>query len=332
MDTNRKVILNSRSTGIPQAHNFKIIDAQIPTIATGEMLIRNHFLSVEPAMRGWISDAGNYSNPVKVGEVMRSLASGEIVESRHADFQVGQFVTGWFGWQEFSAITPSDIIQKTTYQEMRHSLGIFGINGISAYFALIDIGRPSPGETVVISTAAGAVGSLAGQIAKIVGCRTIGITGTSEKATTCIDVYGYDAAIVYHAEDVGARIKELCPNGVNIYFDNTAGAISDAVLPHLAVKGRVVVCGTASISQWDDWPVGPRVERHLLVKRARMEGFLYFDYIHRSDEAVEQLRTWLAEGQLNYREDILNGIQHCPDAIAGLYRGENRGKRLIELA
>jgi NADPH-dependent curcumin reductase CurA len=328
---NRKVILNSRSTGIPQAHNFEIIDSKVPSISQGELLVRNHFISIEPAMRGWVSDIGNYSSPVAVGAVMRSLASGEIVQSRHPDFRAGQFVTGWFGWQEFSAVKSSDIVQRTTREEMTHALGIFGINGITAYFALIDVGCPNPGETVVISTAAGAVGSIVGQIAKILGCRAIGITGSADKAAACIANYGYDAAIVYREEDVGARIAELCPAGVDIYFDNTSGAISDAVLPNLAVKGRVVVCGTASISRWDDWPIGPRVERHLLVKRARMEGFLYFDYVHRMEEAIAQLRTWLSDGQLNYQEDILDGIEQCPDAIAGLYRGENRGKRLIRL-
>lgn len=214
---------------------------------------------------------------------------------------------------------------------MRASLGILGINGMTAYLALTLTGQPRAGETVLVSTAAGAVGSAVGQIARILGCRTIGIAGGPEKVRRCVEDYGYDHAIDYRAQDVGAAIAEYAPQGIDVYFDNVAGGISDSVLPHLALRGRVIVCGTASIDRWAPWPTGPRIERHLLVKRARMEGFVIFDHGDRYADAAAQLRAWIAEGRITWREDILDGIEACPDALAGLYRGENDGKRLIRL-
>ncbi len=328
---NRQVILVSRPTGIPQADCFAISDADMPVPGEGEILVRNHYLSVEPAMRGWIVDVGNYSAPVGIGEVMRSLASGVVEASNHPDYKPGDHVAGWFGWQDYAAVSIDKIVQRTTMAEMTQVLGILGINGITAYLGLTTVGQPKPGETVVVSTAAGSVGSAVGQIARILGCRTVGIAGGAEKAASCVADFGYDAGIDYRNEDVSARIAEACPNGVDIYFDNTSGPISDAVLPHLALRGRVVICGTASISRWDQWPTGPRVERHLLIKRARMEGFVIFDHMHHLDEAVAQLREWIAQGKLNFHEDIADGIEACSDSIAGVYRGENKGKRLIRL-
>jgi hypothetical protein len=282
-------------------------------------------------MRGWIADTGGYSAPVEIGEVMRSLAAGEIVASNDPDYRVGEHVAGWFGWQEHAVVGPDKVVQRTTADELRLSLGILGINGVTALLALTGIGQPQPGETVVVSTAAGAVGSAVGQIARILGCRTIGIAGGADKVRECIETFGYEDAIDYRSEDIGERLRTLCPEGVNVYFDNTSGAISDAVLPHLALKARVVVCGTAALPSWDPWPAGPRVERHLLVKRARMEGFVLFDHMDRYTDAVARLRRWISEGRIRWREDILEGIEACPDALAGLYRSENKGKRLIRL-
>lgn len=329
---NRQVVLVSRPAGIAQKDNFAIREAAMPVPAKGEILVRNRYLSVEPAMRGWIADAGNYASPVPLGSPMRSLAAGEVIESRHPDFSSGDKVTGWFGWQDYAAVPAAQIVQRTTEAELRQSLGILGINGVTALLALTLVGDPQPGETVVVSTAAGAVGSAVGQIARILGCRTVGICGGAEKVCLCTAEFGYEAAIDYRAEDVGARLAQLCPEGIDVYFDNTAGGISDAVLPHLAVRGRVVICGTASQPTWDPWPTGPRVERHLLTKRARMEGFIVFDHMARYEEAVSRLRKWIAQGQLVWREEVLEGIEACPDALAGLYRGENLGKRLIRLA
>ncbi|MDT0509622.1 NADP-dependent oxidoreductase [Novosphingobium sp. MMS21-SN21R] len=328
---NARVLLVNRPAGVAQASDFAIAHAAVPEPAPGEILVRNHYLSVDPAMRGWIADVGNYSAPVAIGDVMRSLCSGEIVASRNPDYAVGEFVTGWFGWQDYAAVSADRIVQRTSPAEAKMALGILGLNGTTALLALTTIGEPKPGQTVVVSTAAGAVGSAVGQIARIHGCRTIGITSSPAKVRDCVDLFGYDAAIDYRTEDVGARVAALCPGGVDIYFDNTAGTISDAVMRHLAQKARVVVCGTASYDRWVPWPDGPRVERHLLVKRARMEGFVLFDHMDRLDEAVGTLRGWIADGRLTYQEDLLTGIEACPDALAGLYRGENRGKRIVQL-
>ena len=330
---NRQVRLKSRPDGIPQAEHFEIVDAEMPELAEGQLLVRNQFLSVEPAMRGWVSAVANYSQPVGIGEVMRSFAAGTVVKSRHPDFAEGDLVMGLLGWQAFALSDGSTINRKVTESDLplSLSLGVLGLNGVTAYFGLKELGLPKPGNTVVVSTAAGAVGSAVGQIAKIMGCRTVGITGGPAKVKQCLEDFGYDAAIDYKSDDLPSALASACPQGVDVYFDNTAGPISDAVLPRLAMGARVVICGTASIASWDPPPMGPRVERHLLVKRARMSGFLVFDYVHRTDEAVAKLAEWVRQGKLAYREDILDGIEHCPDAIAGLYRGENQGKRLIRL-
>jgi hypothetical protein len=211
------------------------------------------------------------------------------------------------------------------------ALGVLGLNGVTALLALTWIGEPKAGDTVVVSTAAGSVGSAVGQIAGIMGCRTVGVTGGPEKAAQCRDLFGYDAAIDYKAGGLAEALDAACPDGVQIYFDNTAGAISDAVYPRLALGARVVICGTASIGTWDPWPTGPRVERHLLVKRARMQGFVLFDHMDKYEASVAQLAGWVRAGRLRYQEDILEGLDACPDALAGLYRGENKGKRVIRL-
>ena len=330
---NRQVVLVSRPTGIAEAENFAIRDAPVVPPAEGQILVRNEFLSVEPAMRGWIADRGNYSAPVAIGSVMRALAVGEIVETRHADYRVGEVVTGWFGWQELTTVDASAVIRRVLDADLPHSLalGVLGLNGVTALVGLTVIGEPKPGDTVLVSTAAGSVGSAVGQIAKILGCRAIGIAGGPDKVRQCRDVFGYNAAIDYKASGLGEAIDGACPGGVNIYFDNTSGVISDTVYPRLAVGARVVICGTASISSWDPWPTGPRVERHLLVKRARAQGFVILDYMDRWEASVATLAAWVRAGRLRYEEDILNGLDACPDALAGLYRGENRGKRLVRI-
>ena len=331
---NREVRLKSRPNGIPQAEHFEIVQAALAKPGDGQVVVQNLFLSVEPAMRGWVNSVGNYSEPVPLGGVMRSFAVGRVVDSRSADFAVGDVVTGMFGWQQYAVIDAAKVQRKVADLDLPIStaLGVLGLNGITAYFALLDLGQPKPGNTVVVSTAAGSVGSCVGQIAKLKGCRTVGIAGGPEKVELCRSEFGYDAAIDYRAGDLDAAIAQACPNGVDVYFDNTSGAISDAVLKHLAVGARVIVCGTASVASWDPPPMGPRVERHLLVKRARMQGFLVFDYAERYPEALRSLTEWVRSGSIRYREDILEGIEQAPDAIAGLYRGENLGKRIIRVA
>ena len=330
---NRQCILASRPTGVAQAANFDIVEAEPARIGDGEVRVRNAFLSVEPAMRGWIADRGNYSEPVAIGSVMRSLAVGTVTESTDQQFPVGTVVTGWFGWQEEAVVPASAVLRKVTETDLplSLSLGILGINGVTAHLALTGIGEPKPGDTLLVSTAAGAVGSAVGQIGRLLGCRTIGIAGGADKVRLCRDRFGYDEAFDYKDPDFPIAIANACLDGVDVYFDNTAGAISDAVMPHLAIGARVVVCGTASLSQWDPWPQGPRVERHLLVKRARMQGFVIFDHLDQWDRSVARLADWIRSGDLVYEEDVLAGIEACPDALAGLYRGENKGKRVVRL-
>jgi NADPH-dependent curcumin reductase len=330
---NRQVRLKSRPTGIPQADNFEIVTAALPDIADRQFLVRNEYLSVEPAMRGWVSAVANYSTPVGIGEVMRAFSAGTIVASRHPNYREGDAVMGMLGWQEYTISDGSTVTRKVKEKDLplSLSLGILGLNGVTAYFGLLDVGQPRPGDTVVVSTAAGAVGSAVGQIAKLIGCRAVGLTGGPTKCKLCLEEFGYDEAIDYKAGALAVALAQACPRGIDVYFDNTAGSISDAVLPQLAIGARVVICGTASVASWDPPPTGPRVERHILVKRARMAGFLIFDYQHRYEEAVTRLAEWIRQGRLRYREDIAEGIEKCPGAIAELYRGENLGKRLIRI-
>jgi NADPH-dependent curcumin reductase CurA len=328
----RQIFLRQRPDGIPQAEHFGIRTVPTPELGEGQFLVRVHYLSVDPAMRGWLSAAGNYFTPVPIGGVMSSFASGEVMLSRHEGYPVGARLMGMFGWQEYAVCDGSEVKRRIqdADEPLSLSLGILGLNGLTAYFGLMDVGRPIAGDTVVVSTAAGAVGSAVGQIARIQGCRVIGIAGGPEKVRWCKDI-GYDFAIDYKQGDLGSRLSALCPDGVNVYFDNTSGEISDAVLPLLAVGARVAVCGTASVSSWSPWPMGPRVARHLLVKRARMQGFLCMDYEARYNEGIIALKSWIKRGRLKHREDILDGLERAPGSIADLYRGDNAGKRLIRL-
>jgi NADPH-dependent curcumin reductase CurA len=331
--SNQQVRLKSRPTGIPQADHFEIVETALPELGDKQFLVQNEYLSVEPAMRGWVSAVANYATPVGIGEVMRAFSAGTVIASRHPDYAEGDAVMGLLGWQEYAISDGRSITRKVEERDLplSLSLGILGLNGLTAYFGLLDVGQPRPGDTVVVSTAAGAVGSAVGQIAKLMGCRTVGITGGPVKAKLCRDEFGYDAVVDYKADKLVETLAVACPRGIDVYFDNTAGAISDAVLQQLAVGARVVICGTASVASWDPPPTGPRVERHILVKRVRMAGFLVLDYQHRYAEAVTRLAAWVRAGRIRYREDILEGIERCPGAIAELYRGENLGKRLIRL-
>lgn len=331
---NFQVILRSRPKGVAQAENFEIVRSVASDPAPDEIVVRNHFLSVEPAMRGWIADSHNYSRPVEIGSVMRAFAAGEVIASRSANFSVGDRVMGWFGWQQVAVVPASAVMRKVTIDDLplSLSLGVLGLNGITALLAFRKIGQPEPGDTVVVSTAAGAVGSIVGQLARLGGCRTVGITGSLDKMRACMDTYGYDVALNYREPELQNAIATACPNGVNIYFDNTAGTITDSVMPNLTLNSRIVICGTAAISDWSVPQLGPRVERHILVKRARMQGFVVFDHAEEFDEVVSELAQCVRAGDLVYREHFLEGIESCPDALAMLYRGENSGKLLVRLA
>ncbi len=330
---NRQVILTSRPEAIPQAENFALRDGAIPEPGDGEVLVKNQFLSVDPAMRGWVSAVANYSEPVPIDGVMRSIAVGEVVASRNPDHPEGTLLCGLFGWQDYAIANKDNIWfpHDPSSGPASLSLGILGLNGITAYFGLLEAGRPKEGETVVVSTAAGAVGSAVGQIAKIKGCRTVGITSSAQKQAQCRDAFGYDAAVSYREGDLGAALAEACPDGIDVYFDNTGGAISDTVYQQLNIKARVVICGTAANSTWDPWPQGDRMERHILTKRATVQGILVFDWAAEYDRARADLGQWVRDGKLNYREDFLDGIEQAPGAIARLYAGQNSGKLMIRL-
>ena len=265
---------------------------------------------------------------------MRASAVGTVVESRHTDYSVGDTVTGRFGWQRFAVSNGGNVLRKLAPAEESPSraLGVVGINGLTAYFGLLDLCTPQAGETVVVSTAAGAVGSCVGQIAKLKGCRTVGITGGPDKVCQCLEEFKYDHAIDYkNSADIGAELATAGPTGIDVYFDNTCGPISDAVFQHLAFGARITVCGTASIQEWAPLPTGPRIHRQLLVARARMTGFLVHDFKDRFPEAVVQLIDWIGEGKIVSREHVLDGIEQAPGALQMLYRGENRGKLVIKV-
>ncbi len=320
---NRRVILQQRATGLPTADLFALVEDAAPVPADGEVLVSTLYVTADPGMKGWIGTAKNY-NSVETGSTMHSFGTGVIVESRHPDFAVGDILCGRTGWQSYAIMRPDAPVST--------SLGVLGVNGITAYFGLLDVGRPQPGETVLVSTAAGAVGSAAGQIAKIKGCHTVGIAGGAEKVALCRDAFGYDAAIDYKATtDLRAALLAACPDGIDVYYDNVGGATLDIVLGLMNVGGRVAICGTAATESWDPAPLGPRVERALLVNRLRLQGFLLFDYTARFDEALADLKQWVRDGRLAYREDIVDGLEHAPAVLAGLYAGRNTGRALIRV-
>ncbi|MFQ5915567.1 MAG: NADP-dependent oxidoreductase [Nitrospinota bacterium] len=331
---NRRIILKSRPSGIPQPDDFELVEVPRQDLGPGELLIRNIYLSVDPAQKGWVSAAANYSQPVGLGEVMRAFTVGEVVASNHQGYSVGEIVCGMLGWQEYALSDGKGIEHRVDPlpAPISTALGVLGHTGLTAYFALLDIGQPRSGETVVVSTAAGAVGSVVGQIAKIKGCRTVGLTGSDTKVGFCLNEFGYDAALNYKTTaDLDSALEEACADGVNVFFDNTGGAISDAVLRHISVGARIVICGTAATASWDPPPLGPRVDRRLLVNRARMQGFLLFDYRDRYSEGLTQMTEWVRQGRIKYREDIVDGLQNAPAALASLYEGKNKGKLLIRL-
>lgn len=329
---NQLIRVIKKPQGIPAADTFTIEQASIPTLHEGQLLVQNEWLSVEPAMRGWLADARNYAS-VEVGQVMRALCVGRVLQSRHTDYQEGELLLGWFGWQHYAVCDPEAIVQRIKPSSLSPSLylGVLGLNGVTAATAFEQLGQAKAGDTVVVSTAAGSVGSCVGQLAKAMGCRTVGLTSSAAKVQACYDTFGYDAVINYKTDDLPTALSQACPEGVNVYFDNTAGAISDAVMPQLAIGARVVICGTASIPQWNPAPMGPRVERILLTRRARMQGFIIFDHMDTYSAYVHKLEQAVLSGQLRYTEHITEGLESALNAISELYQGENLGKRLIRL-
>ena len=327
----RRFVLQARPTAGVTPDLFALEEVPRPEPGSGELLIRVIYLSLDPAMRGWIADAPNYREPVPLGAVMPGFTVGEVAASNHPDYAPGEIVYGRQGWRDWAVSDGSDIHRKVDPAQapISTALHVLGMTGLTAYLGLLEVGQPKSGETVLVSTAAGAVGSMVGQIAKVKGCRTVGITGSTDKVRNCLEAFGYDAAIDYKTADLPAALAEACPDGVDVYFDNVGGPISDAVMEHLTLHARIVVCGTMGIGPKD--ATGPRPTRHLLVKRARMEGFLVLDHMHRLEEALADLSAWLRDGKLSYREEFHDGLDAAPEALVHLLAGRNNGKVIVRV-
>ena len=330
---NRQVRLAARPMGLPKPSDWKFTEEAVRDPAEGELLVEVSHISLDPAMRGWMNDAKSYIRPVAIDEVMRAGGAGKVIASRHPDFKAGDLVAGSFGVQKY-ALSDGKGVRKvdTRFAPLSTYLGALGMPGMTAYFGLLDIGKPKAGETVVVSGAAGAVGSVVGQIAKIKGCRTVGIAGGADKCAFLTGTLGFDAAIDYKGEDVKAALKAHCPDGIHVYFDNVGGDILDAALSRLALHARIVICG--AISQYNNTtPVkGPANYLSLLVNRASMTGMVVFDYADRYAEGAREMAQWIAAGKLVAKEDVVEGgIDAFPETLLKLFKGENFGKLVLAL-
>lgn len=331
---NRQWLLASHPEGMPDLSHWRLVESPIRAPGPGQLLIRALYLSVDPYMRGRISPRPNYAKGVEVGEVMIGGGVGEVLDSRHPEFSPGDIVESFgLGWQEFPVIDGASTRKvDRSLGPIHTALSYLGLPGLTAYFGLLQLGRPKPGESVVISAASGAVGQVAGQIAKLMDCRAVAIAGSEEKLRWCREL-GYDVCINRRtAPDLNAAIAAACPGGVDVFFDNTTGPIHDAVMANLAVHARIIVCGTVALSARFEQPdIGPRYLRQILVTRARVEGFLLFDFAERYDEGRRQLAEWARAGKLRHREDFLDGIEQMPRAFLRLLHGDNFGKQLVRL-
>lgn len=330
---NKQQILTQRPEGLPDATTWALEEKAIPQIKDGEALIKIHYVSLDPAMRGWLRDAKSYIEPVGIGDVMRAGTVGEVVESKKAEMPIGSFWSGWGGVQQYVATNGKGWHQvDPKLAPLPMYIGTLGMPGMTAYFGLLDIGQPKEDETVVVSGAAGAVGSLVGQIAKIKGCRVIGIAGGKDKCDYLINELGLDGAIDYKEGNLHKELKAKCPNGVDVYFDNVGGEILDAVLTKINMKARIVICG--AISQYNNTtPIkGPSNYLSLLVNRAKMQGMVVFDYAPRYGEAARQMAGWLQSGQLKSKEHIVDGIENFHEAFLRLFSGEKLGKLVLKVA
>ena len=330
--TNRQILLRRRPVGLLGPEDTELVTTATPAPADGEALLRTTYIGLDAAARTWLNDQAGYLPPVALGEVVRAAGIGEVVETRCDAYQVGDIVTTLTGFQEYSIIRDdvfSTLIPGETDQVA--IMSVYGSSGATAYFGMTDIGRPQPGETVVVSAAAGATGSVAGQIAKIAGARVIGIAGGPQKCRAVVEDFGFDACIDYKNEDLAAALKQHCPRGVNVYFDNVGGPILNAVLGRIAPKARVVLCGVISSYLSGEHP-GPANYVNLLAKTASMQGFNALDEWNRFDEAFGDLRRWEHEGSLRHRETVFDGLESCVDALNGLFTGANIGKMLVKVS
>ena len=329
---NRQIVLRRRPTGLVGPNDTELITEPAPRPAEGEALLRTTYVGLDAAARTWLNDQPGYLPPVGIGEVIRAAGIGEVVESRCPAYQVGDIVTTLTGFQEY-AIIRDDLFSTPIPGEsdQRAIMSVYGSGGATAYFGMKEVGRPKPGDTVVVSAAAGATGSIAGQIARILGGRVVGIAGGPEKCRAVVDDFGFDACIDYKNDDVRAALKQHCPKGVNVYYDNVGGEILDAVLGRLAPNARVVLCGVISSYLTGEHP-GPKNYVNLLSKTASMQGFNALAMWDRFDEAFADLRKWGAEGLLVHRETVYEGLESCVDALNGLFTGANIGKMLVKIS
>lgn len=335
MTTNRQWVLKERPQGMIGEQHFEYREVDVPAIAEGEVLIRNLSLSFDPTQRGWVNDMESYMPPVGIGEVMRASSVGQVVESKNDEFKTGDLVQGLGGWQDYfssgsNSLIPISKLPQGVTPEM--ALGVLGITGLTAYFGLLDLGHPKEGETVLVSGAAGATGSVAGQIAKIKGCRVVGIAGGDEKCNWLTEEAGFDAAIDYKNQDVPIMIKEYCPSGLDIYFDNVGGDILQAALNNLAMHARVILCGGISSYNEEVPPPGPNNLMNLIGTRSRMEGFIIIDYMDRMAEFHNEMGQWLQEGKIVHLEDVQQGFENIPSTLQRLFTGQNLGKQLLKIA
>ncbi len=330
---NRQFKLTSRPVGMVKRSDFEFVTTPAGEPGPGEALVRVLYLSLDPAMRGWMNAGRSYIPPVGLGDVMRAGGIGRVVASNDPSMAVGETVVGITGVQDYAIAKAKDLTKvDPRLAPLPRYLGALGMPGLTAYFGLLDIGQPKEGETVVVSAAAGAVGAVTGQIAKIKGCRVIGIAGGPDKCRYVAQDLGFDAAIDYKNEDVRAALARHCPKGIDIYFDNVGGEILDIVLSMLAPRARVIICGAISQYNNPESIQGPRNYLSLLINHARMEGFVVFDYAARYPEGMQALAGWMFAGKLKAREDIVEGLETFPDTLQKLFRGENFGKLVIKVA
>jgi NADPH-dependent curcumin reductase CurA len=329
MTGNRRITLAHRPEGEVTADCFASDEADVPEPGPGEALVKVGWLSIDPTIRGWMA-MDTYLPAIEIGEPIRSGGLGEVIASNNDDYPVGSTLFGMTGWQEYAVMGPGsnpipDGIDPTA------ALSVFGITGLTAYFGLLDVGRPVAGETVLVSGAAGATGSVAGQIAKIKGCRVVGIAGSDEKCAWLTDQLGFDAAINYRTEQVGAAIRAACPNGVDVFFDNVGGDILEAAIGNLALRGRVVLCGAIATYNDTEPRPGPNNLSLLISQRGRMEGFIILDYMNRANEAIGELAGWVMAGDVKFAVDVVDGLENAPAALDRLFTGANQGKVMVRL-
>jgi len=332
--TNRQILLVKRPVGTPDESCFKLVKSAISEPANGEVLLQTRFLSVDPYMRGRMNDAKSYVPPFQLNEVLNGGVVAEIIESKSKNFVKGDYVVGNLGWQDYSVADEKEVRKiNPEIAPVSTALGVLGMPGLTAYFGLLDIGKPIKGETVVVSGAAGAVGTIVGQIAKIHECRVVGIAGSDKKTKYLTNVLGFDVAINYRSAAVLRNaLKEACPGGIDIYFDNVGGEISDAVLSLINNNARIPLCGQISLYNEKDIPMGPRIQPALLTHSALMKGFLVRNYTERFEEGVLQLADWLKTKKLIYAENIIDGLENAPKAFMELFSGGNLGKQLVKVS